>query len=144
VTATTLAEALPALNASLNGLSGLLVVAGWIAIRRGRRALHRRLMIAAVCSSVLFLAGYLTRVALTGTHRFPGAGWLRAIYLAVLGSHTLLAMVVAPLVLVTLTLGLRERFGTHRRVARWTVPVWIYVSVTGVAVYVLLYRVAGV
>ncbi len=144
MTATTLAEALPAVNASLNALSGLLVVAGWIAIRRGRRELHRRLMISAVTSSVLFLAGYVTRVALTGTHRFPGTGWLRATYLAILGSHTLLAVVVAPLVLVTLALGLRARYGTHRKVARFTVPVWIYVSATGVAVYVLLYRIAGV
>lgn len=139
----TLAAVLPSVNAGLNALSGALVVAGWIAIRRGRREVHRRLMIAAVASSVLFLAGYLTRLALTHLHRFPGTGWLRATYLAVLGSHTLLAVVVAPLVLVTLTLGLRGRFAVHRRVARWTVPVWIYVSVTGVVVYVLLYVVAG-
>ncbi len=137
-----LAGALPAVNAGLNALSGALVLAGWIAIRRGRRDIHRRFMIAAVASSALFLASYLTRVALTQLHRFPGTGWLRATYLAVLGSHTLLAMVVAPLVIVTLALGLRGRFSVHRRVARWTVPVWIYVSVTGVAVYVLLYRVA--
>lgn len=138
-----LAETLPAVNATLNGLSGLLVVAGWIAIRRGRREVHRGLMLAAVTSSVLFLAGYLTRVALTHLHRFPGTGWLRNTYLAVLGSHTILAMAVAPLVLVTLALGLRGRFTVHRRVARWTVPIWIYVSVTGVAVYVLLYRVGA-
>jgi putative membrane protein len=140
----TLAESLPAVNASLNALAGALVVAGWIAIRRGRRELHRRLMLAAVAASVLFLAGYLTRVALTSLHRFPGTGWLKAAYLAVLGSHTVLAMVVAPLVLVTLALGLSGRFARHRRVARFTVPIWIYVSVTGVAVYVLLYVVAGV
>ncbi len=139
----TLAGALPAVNASLNALSGVLVAAGWIAIRRGRRDIHKRLMIAAVVSSVLFLAGYVTRVALTHLHRFPGAGWLRTTYLAVLGSHTLLAMVVAPLVVLTLALALRGRFPVHRRVARFTVPVWLYVSVTGVAVYVLLYLVAG-
>jgi putative membrane protein len=138
-----LAATLPAVNAGMNALSGALVVAGWIAIRRGQRDVHKRLMLAAVGSSVLFLAGYLTRVALTHLHRFPGTGWLRTTYLAVLGSHTLLAMIVAPLVLVTLALGLRGRFPVHRRVARWTVPVWIYVSVTGVVVYVLLYVVAG-
>jgi putative membrane protein len=140
----TLGAALPAVNAGLNALSGALVVAGWIAIRRGRRDVHKRLMIAAVISSVLFLAGYVTRVALTHLHTFPGTGWLRTVYRAVLGSHTVLAMVVAPLVLVTLALGLRGRFSVHRKVARWTVPIWIYVAVTGVAVYVLLYVVAGV
>ena len=139
-----LGAALAAVNAGLNALSGALVVAGWIAIRRGRRDVHRRFMIAAVASSALFLASYLTRVALTQLHRFPGTGWLRTSYLAVLGSHTLLAAVVTPLVIVTLVLALRGRFQVHREVARWTVPVWIYVSVTGVAVYVLLYRVAGV
>ncbi len=140
----TLASALPGVNAALNALSGVLVVAGFVAIRRGRRDVHRRLMLAAVGSSVLFLAGYLTRMALTGVHRFPGQGLLRTAYLAVLGSHTLLAMVAAPLVIVTLTFALRQRFATHRRLARTTLPIWLYVSVTGVVVYVLLYRVAGV
>lgn len=140
---TTLAELLPGVNAGLNALSGALALAGFVAIRRGRRDVHRRFMLAAVGASVLFLAGYLLRMALTGVHRFPGQGLLRTTYLAVLGSHTLLAMVVAPLVLVTLALALRGRFPVHRQVARWTVPVWIYVSVTGVVVYVLLYVVAG-
>ena len=139
----TLAAVLPAVNAGLNAVAGVLVVFGWIAIRRGRRDVHQRFMIAAVVASVLFLASYVTRVALTGMHRFPGAGALRAFYLAVIASHTLLAAVVAPLVLVTLTLGLRARFATHRRVARATAPIWLYVSATGVLVYVLLYVVAG-
>ncbi len=140
----TLGSVLPGVNAALNALSAVLVVAGFVAIRRGRRDVHRALMLAAVASSVLFLAGYLTRVALTGMHRFPGQGLLRTAYLAVLGSHTLLAVVAAPLVIATLTLALRQRFGTHRRLARTTLPIWLYVSVTGVIVYVLLYRVAGV
>jgi putative membrane protein len=140
----TLETTLPAVNAGLNALAGLLVVAGWVAIRRGRRDVHRKLMLAAVGASVLFLASYVTRMLLTGVHRFPGAGTLRAVYLAVLGSHTILAAIVGPLVLVTLALGLRGRFATHRKFARATAPIWLYVSVTGVAVYVLLYVVAGV
>ncbi len=140
----TLASALPGVNAALNALSAVLVVAGFVAIRRGRRDVHRAFMLAAVASSVLFLAGYLTRLALTGVHRFPGQGLLRTTYLAVLGSHTLLAVVAAPLVIVTLALALRQRFGTHRRLARTTLPVWLYVSVTGVIVYVLLYQVARI
>lgn len=139
----TLASVLPGVNAALNGLSAALAVAGFVAIRRGHRAVHRKLMLAAVASSVLFLAGYLTRMALTGVHRFPGQGVLRTTYLAVLGSHTVLAMLAAPLVVITLALALRQRFPTHRRLARATLPIWLYVSVTGVVVYVLLYRVAG-
>jgi uncharacterized membrane protein YozB (DUF420 family) len=139
-----LGEALPGVNAALNALSGALALAGFVAIRRGARVVHRRLMIAAVATSALFLAGYLTRLALTGVHRFPGSGWLRNTYLAILGSHTLLAAAAAPLVLATLTLGLRARYATHRRLARATLPIWLYVSATGVLVYVLLYRVAGV
>lgn len=139
----TLASLLPGLNAGLNALSGALALAGFVAVRRGRRDVHRRLMLGAVAASALFLAGYLTRLALTGVHRFPGTGLLRATYLAVLGSHTVLAAVVAPLVLVTLALGLRRRYPTHRRVARATLPIWLYVSATGVLVYVLLYQVAG-
>jgi putative membrane protein len=138
----TLASALPSINAALNAASGVLLVLGWRAIRSGRRELHRRLMLAACASSTLFLVGYLTRVALTGTHRFPGSGALRVAYLAVLASHTLLAATTLPLVLRTLQLSLTERFSEHRRIARLTFPVWIYVSVTGVAVYVMLYHLA--
>jgi putative membrane protein len=137
-----LAEALPSLNAGLNALSAGLLVAGWRAIRGGRQRLHRALMLAACGSSTLFLAGYLTRIALTGTHRFPGGGALRLTYLAVLASHTVLAALTLPLVLRTLQLSLGARFAEHRRVARVTFPVWIYVSLTGVAVYVMLYRLA--
>ena len=139
----TLAELLPPVNATLNGTSAVLAVLGWRAIRAGDRARHRALMLAAFAASVLFLAAYLTRVALTGTHAFPGTGALRTAYLAILASHTVLAALAAPMVLRTLFLGLRERFPAHRRIARATLPIWLYVSVTGVAVYVLLYQVAG-
>lgn len=135
-----LAELLPSVNAALNFTSAALLFAGWRAIRHGERARHRALMLAAVTSSLLFLVGYFTRIALTGTHRFPGDGALRAAYLAVLLSHTLLAAAAAPLVLRTLFLSLRERFADHRRIARYTLPIWMYVSVTGVVVYVMLYH----
>jgi uncharacterized membrane protein YozB (DUF420 family) len=137
-----LAEALPTVNATLNAASATLVVLGFREIRRGRRERHRALMLAAVGCSALFLAGYLTRMALTGTHRFPGEGPLRIAYLAILTSHTVLAALAAPLVLRTLFLGSRERFAAHRRIARATLPVWLYVSFTGVVVYVMLYHLA--
>jgi putative membrane protein len=138
----TLAEALPSVDAALNATSAALLVAGFAAIRARRRDVHRALMLAALASSALFLAAYLTRVALTGTHRFPGTGGLRAAYLAVLASHTVLAALALPLVLRTAFLALRGRFPSHRRIARLTLPVWLYVSVTGVAVYVMLYWLA--
>jgi putative membrane protein len=138
----TVADALPTVNATLNAASATLVVLGFRAIRRGDRRRHRALMIAALACSAVFLAGYLTRMALTGTHRFPGEGALRLVYLAVLASHTVLAAVVAPLVLRTVFLALRARFPDHRRIARATLPVWLYVSLTGVVVYVMLYHLA--
>jgi putative membrane protein len=137
----TAGEVLPAVNASLNAASAVLLVLGFVAIRRGRVRRHRRLMLSALACSVAFLAGYLTRVALTGMHRFPGSGALRAAYLGVLASHTVFAAAAAPLVVATVVLALRARFRSHRRVARATLPIWLYVSVTGVAVYVLLYQV---
>ncbi len=137
----TLADVLPSVNATLNGTSAVLVVLGFRAIRAGHRERHHALMLAAFGSSVLFLAGYLTRIALTGTHAFPGSGPMKAVYLAILASHTVLAALAAPLILRTLFLAVRARFPEHRRLARATLPVWLYVSVTGVAVYVLLYRI---
>lgn len=137
----TLSETLPTTNAVFNALAALCLVGGWIAVRAGRRRLHRALMLSAVASSSLFLVGYVTRMALTGTHRYPGTGWLRGLYLSVLGSHTLLAMGAAPLVLTTLWWALRRRrYDTHRRWGRVTLPVWLYVSVTGVVIYLMLYR----
>lgn len=137
-----LGELLASVNATLNATSAGLLLAGFVAIRRGRRPLHRNLMLAACGSSLLFLASYLTRMAVTGTHRFPGGGPLKAAYLAVLLSHTVLAAAAAPLVLRTLFLAFRARFPDHRRLARATLPIWMYVSVTGVVVYVLLYHLA--
>jgi putative membrane protein len=133
---------LPSVNATLNATSAVLLCLGWRAIRAGRKELHRAFMIAACASSTLFLAGYLTRIALTGTHRFPGDGALRLAYVAVLSSHTVLAVLTLPLVLRTLQLSLTSRFPEHRRIARFTFPVWLYVSATGVAVYVMLYHLA--
>jgi putative membrane protein len=137
-----LAQILPTVNAVLNGTSAVLLLLGFVAIRRGAREWHRAFMLGACASSTLFLASYLTRIALTGTHRFPGGGALRATYFAVLGSHTLLAALAAPLVLRTLFLALRARFPDHRRIARATLPVWMYVSVTGVVIYAMLYHLA--
>lgn len=138
----TLGDALPPVNATLNVASAVLAFLGFREIRRGRRQRHRAFMLAAVGCSTLFLAGYLGRLALTGTHRFPGGGALAAVYLSVLASHTLLATFAAPLVLRTLYLALRGRFPAHRRIARATLPIWLYVSVTGVVVYAMLYHMA--
>lgn len=135
-------DALPTLNALLNAASATLAVLGFRAIRRGERERHRALMLGAVACSVVFLAGYVTRMALTGTHRFPDVGPVKTLYLAILVSHTVLAALAAPLVLRTLFLGLRARFPDHRRIARATLPIWLYVSVTGVAVYAMLYHLA--
>lgn len=137
-----LAEVLPSLDALFNTTSAVLLFAGWRAIRRGDRTLHPKLMLGACTSSLCFLASYLTRMALTGTHHFPEVGAVRTFYLVLLASHTLLAAVILPMVLRTLYLSARSRFAEHRRIARWTFPIWMYVSVTGVAVYVMLYHVA--
>ncbi|NIN71380.1 MAG: DUF420 domain-containing protein [Gemmatimonadetes bacterium] len=131
---------LPALNATLNGTSALLLVGGYIAIRRGRRSVHRALMLSALGTSVLFLASYLFYHYQAGTTRFAGEGLARLLYFVVLTSHTILAMAIVPLVIVTLYLAIRERFPRHRRIARWTFPLWLYVSVTGIVVYVMLYH----
>ena len=136
------AEGLPAWNALLNAASAALLVAGVRAIRAGDRDRHRAFMVGAVGVSALFLLSYLLRVALTGTHRFPGEGPWKWLYLAILVSHTALAMVATPLALRSLFLGWTGRFADHRVVARWTFPIWLYVSVTGVLVYLLLYQVA--
>ena len=137
-----LVDLLAPLNALLNATAGLLLFLGWRAIKRGDREVHRRFMIGAVSVSAVFLLSYLTRVALTGTHRFPGEGALRWLYLAVLVSHTILAVAVAPMALRSLALGWTGRIERHRRLARITFPVWLYVSVTGVVVYLMLYQVA--
>ena len=132
--------ALPTVNALLNATSAVLLIAGYIAIRRGRRDRHRALMLAAVASSTLFLVSYLTYHAHAGTTRFVGSPPVRAVYLTILGTHTVLATAIVPLVIVALVRALRGEFTRHRRVARWTLPLWLYVSVTGVVIYLMLYH----
>jgi putative membrane protein len=139
----TLVELLPKVNACLNGTSGLLLLGGVRAIKRGRRDVHERFVLSAVAASALFLVGYLTRVALQGTHRFAGRGLLRTAYFIILISHMILAVAVVPLVVRLLYLARRERFPEHRRLARVTFPIWMYVSVTGVVVYFMLYHFPG-
>jgi uncharacterized membrane protein YozB (DUF420 family) len=131
---------LPAINAVLNGTSALLVATARGYIRRGRIATHRALMIAAVITSSLFLVSYLWYHAHVGSVRFQGQGWSRPLYFTILTTHTILAAAIVPLVLITLTLGLRRRDLRHRRIARWTYPIWLYVSITGVVIYLMLYH----
>jgi len=130
----------PALNATLNGTSAVLIATGRSLIRRGKMAAHRACMIAAVICSSAFLVSYLWYHTHVGNVRFQGQGAARPVYFAILISHTLLAAVVVPLVIVTLVRGLRARFDSHRAIARWTYPIWLYVSVTGVVIYVMLYH----
>jgi uncharacterized membrane protein YozB (DUF420 family) len=136
-------DALAIVNASLNATSALALVTGWVLIRRRRPRLHRRAMLTAVTASALFLVSYLTRVAITGTHRFAGVGTAKAVYLTILFSHMTLAVAVVPLVLRLLWLVHHRRFRDHAALARWTFPIWTYVSVTGLVVYLLLYHVYG-
>ncbi|HEY6198899.1 MAG TPA: DUF420 domain-containing protein [Candidatus Binatia bacterium] len=131
---------LPAVNATLNSASALLLAAGYFFIRRGNVASHRRCMVAALTTSTLFLTTYLIYHYNVGSVPFSGRGWIRVVYFSILITHTSLAAVIVPLVLVTLTRALREDFVRHRRIARWTLPLWFYVSVTGVVVYWMLYR----
>jgi len=138
----TIADALPSINATLNATSAALLFVGWRAIRTKRIPLHRFAMQGAFVTSAIFLACYLTRFYLTGTHRFLGDGWLKVVYFAILFSHMVLAVVTVPLVLRTLYLARASRFTEHRKIAKFTFPVWMYVSVTGVIVYVMLYHVA--
>jgi uncharacterized membrane protein YozB (DUF420 family) len=131
---------LPALNALLNATSAVLLFLGWRLIRRGRREAHRRVMLAAVGCSTVFLVSYLAYHAQVGSVRFQGQGAIRIVYFTILISHTILAAAVVPLVLVTLVRALQARFDRHRRLARMTFPIWCYVSVTGVIVYWMLYQ----
>jgi uncharacterized membrane protein YozB (DUF420 family) len=133
-------EDLPALNATLNAVSGVLLVAGYLLIRARRIEPHRRCMLAACATSTLFLASYLVYHYQVGSVPFTRQGAVRPIYFAILITHVVLAATVLPLALVTLSRGLRARYAKHRAIARWTLPIWLYVSVTGVLVYVLLYQ----
>ena len=131
---------LPTVNAVLNGWSALLLSAGFLAIRQRRVSLHRLCMLAACSTSALFLVSYLSYHAAAGATRFTRPGLVRVVYFTVLTTHTILAAAALPLVIVTLLLALRGSMTRHRALARWTVPIWLYVSVTGVTVYWLLYR----
>jgi len=131
---------LPAVNAGLNALSGILLLTGYGFIRAGRERGHRICMIAAFTTSTLFLLSYLTYHTIHGSTPFTGVGVLRTVYFSILISHTLLAAVVPPLAILTVIAALRDRRPRHRRLARWTLPIWLYVSLTGVTIYWLLYR----
>jgi uncharacterized membrane protein YozB (DUF420 family) len=130
----------PVIDAALNGTSAVLLLVGRSYIKRGRMAAHRAVMITALISSALFLTSYLYYHYHVGSVPFQGKGWSRAIYFTILISHTVLAVAIVPLVIITLSRALRERFDRHRKIARWTFPLWLYVSVTGVVIYVMLYH----
>ena len=138
-----MAMTLPDFNACMNLFAATAIVAGYVAIRRGRRGTHRALMLLAVGASILFLGGYLTHHARVGSVPYRGTGTLRIVYYGILIPHTILAAATLPLVAVTLIRALQERFDAHRRLARWTLPIWLFVSVTGVVVYLMLYRFGG-
>ena len=138
---------LPAVNASLNGLSAVLLSLGYWFIRRKNKPAHRACMLAAFLTSTFFLVCYITYHAYLAYHlhrgptRFVEPDWFRPIYLAVLLTHTALATVIVPLAIITLLLALQQRFERHRKIARWTWPLWMYVSVTGVLIYLFLYQI---
>jgi uncharacterized membrane protein YozB (DUF420 family) len=131
---------LPAVNACLNSLSAILLTAGFICIKRKNERAHRTCMLAALATSALFLASYLYYHAHAGRTVFP-QHWFRPIYLVILLTHTALAAAIVPLVIAAVTQALRGRFDSHRKIARWTWPLWMYVSVTGVVIYLLLYQI---
>lgn len=133
-------DLLPAFNACCNALSTGLLICGWNAVKQKKINRHRGFMIAALIVSILFLAGYLTRHAIAGSTPFRGHGVWRKVYFSILISHTILAIVNVPLVATTFVLAFKKRFERHRRWARWTLPIWLYVSVTGVVIFFMLYR----
>ena len=133
--------ALPHLNAILNATSGLLLVTGYLFIRRRKVIAHRNCLVAALVASTLFLVSYLTYHYYYGSTRFAGQGLVRSVYFMILISHTILAAVIVPFVGVTLYRAARGQFARHMRIARWTFPMWLYVSVTGVIVYLMLYQI---
>jgi putative membrane protein len=131
---------LPVVNASLNGLSAVFLTAGYIFIRRNNQAAHRTCMVSAFVTSSLFLVCYLTYHFFAGRTVFKDPAWFRPIYVVLLVTHTVLAVVIVPMVLITLNRALKQRFDLHKKIARWTWPIWMYVSVTGVIIYILLYH----
>ncbi|HUM06070.1 MAG TPA: DUF420 domain-containing protein [Terriglobales bacterium] len=133
----------PVINAALNGCSAALLVLGRMLIARKRIAAHRAVMLTALGTSTLFLISYLYYHAHVGSVHFRGTGWSRPVYFTILTSHTILAAVIVPMVLITLSRALRQRFDRHRAIARWTFPLWLYVSVTGVVIYLMLYQICA-
>lgn len=131
---------LPAVDATLNGTAAILLIIGYFLIRSGRKIAHKRVMISAFCVSVLFLICYLTYHAQVGSIHYQRTGVLRTVYLSILLTHTVLAAAVPVLAIITLRRGLKGQFPRHRAIARWTFPIWLYVSVTGVVVYLMLYQ----
>jgi uncharacterized membrane protein YozB (DUF420 family) len=130
-----------ALNAFLNGTSAVLLACGYAAIRNGKVQIHKRFMISAFAVSTVFLLSYLLYHYRVGHVPFHGQGWIRPVYFVLLTSHTILAIVIVPLILITLRRALLERFDKHRIIARWTLPLWFYVCVTGVIVYLMVYQI---
>lgn len=133
-------EDLPALNATLNGLATLCLLAGFVFIKRGQTTAHKRCMISALVASVAFLVSYVIYHYHVGSRPFPGTGLIRTIYLLILFTHIPLAAAIVPLALITATRGLKAQFDRHVRIAVWTFPIWMYVSVTGVVIYLMLYH----
>jgi len=133
---------LPAVNACLNGLSAVFLTTGYVFIRRGNKIAHRNCMVSAFVTSTIFLICYLTyHFTVRTVTRFEKPEWFRPVYLTILLTHTVLAVVIVPLVLMTLGRAVKQRFDLHKKIARWTWPLWMYVSVTGVVIYLLLYRI---
>jgi putative membrane protein len=130
-----------AFNASLNGISAVLLAGGYAAIRAGKREVHKRFMVSAFAVSTIFLVSYVVYHIRVGHVVFQGQGWIRPVYFALLLSHTVLAILIVPLILITLRRAWLERFDKHRAIARWTLPLWFYVCVTGVIVYLMLYQI---
>lgn len=131
---------LPALNATFNAIATVFLVTGYVLIRRGQRGLHQKFMVAALATSALFLTSYVIYHVNVGSRPFAGEGALRVLYFSILIPHVILAALVLPLALTTTALGLRSQFGRHVKIARWTFPIWLYVSVTGVVIYLMLYQ----
>ena len=131
---------LPALNASLNGLAAILLVCGYVLIKQGHPRQHKWCMLGALGTSALFLVSYVTYHLNAGSRPFPGQGPIRLVYFAILITHVILAAAIVPLALVTAVRGLRSQFDRHVKIARWTLPVWLYVSITGVVIYLMLYE----
>ena len=134
-------ENLPALNAALNGTAGILLAIGYYYIRQGNMTAHKKIMISAFVVSSVFLVSYLIYHAHAGSTKFLGTGFIRPVYFSILISHIILTAAIVPMAIITMFCGLKARYDTHKKIARWTLPIWLYVSVTGVIIYFLLYHI---